>query len=192
MSQRDAATVGTEHSVTPWPANGYTRRYRLRDVVEVTGHIGTCPLLRFIGKAEHVVDHFGEKLNERHVHQALDTLYMRHSLRPAFAMLACETAGRDAAYTLFIEAPDVADDTLLGAANDLDELLSDNFHYAYCRKLGQLRQLRVFRIAQGGIKTYQAVCWSRGQRAGDIKPMVLDRWTGWAGAFAGQLIHQPV
>ena len=68
-------------------------RYRLQDLVEVTGHTapgGGCPVLRFVGREGHVSDWFGEKLHERHVRTALEGVLAAGALQPEFAMLACE------------------------------------------------------------------------------------------------------
>ena len=47
-------------------------RYQLHDLIQVVGYLGTCPLLKFVGKESYISDWFGEKLNERHVRQTLD------------------------------------------------------------------------------------------------------------------------
>ncbi|MFN8459289.1 MAG: hypothetical protein U0401_32330, partial [Anaerolineae bacterium] len=59
----------------------------------------------------------------------------------------------------------------------------------YCRDLGQLDAVRVFRIEGGGLDTYLSVCQAHGQRAGDIKPTALHRLGGWSQSFKGKLIH---
>ena len=87
-------------------------RYQLHDLVEITGRHGACPLLRFLGKGSHISDHFGEKLNERHVQGALDTLLARFAVAAAFAMVALEGADGGPAYTLFIETNEPSDETL--------------------------------------------------------------------------------
>lgn len=160
-------------------------RYQLQDLVQVVGHIGECPLIRFLGKEDHVSDWFGEKLNERHVRQALDVLLARHALRPTFAMLACEEDAGRHGYTLFIEAKDDSDDVLRRLGTELEAALQENYHYRYCRDLGQLSALRVFRIAGGALETYLSVCQQHGQRAGDIKPVALHQRGGWSYAFRG-------
>ncbi len=163
-------------------------RYRLHDLVEVAGHLKQCPLLKFTGKAANIADHFGEKLNETHARQALEALWQQHHLRPKFAMLACETTLQPPAYILFIEAPTAADGNLLTLGQDLEPALQENFHYRYCRDLGQLGPLRIFRIHRDGLATYVTTCQSHGQRAGDIKPVTLHRATGWLARFSGKFI----
>ena len=92
------------------------------------------------------------------------------------------------AYTLFIEAPAVADDTLRQVGCELETALQENYHYRYCRELGQLDALRVFRIDNDALATYLAVCQAHGQRAGDIKLVALHRLGGWSEVFQGQMV----
>ena len=160
-------------------------RYQLHDLVEITGRHGACPLLRFLGKGSHISDHFGEKLNERHVQGALDTLLARFAVAAAFAMVALEGAAGGPAYTLFIETNEPSDETLRRLGLELETALQENYHYRYCRELGQLDRLRIFRIRGGGQETYLSVCQARGQRAGDIKSVALHHAAGWSRFFHG-------
>ena len=178
---------GSIYAVT-LTTDGGLYRYRLNDLVEVVGHLGTCPLLRFVGKEAHISDWFGEKLNERHVRQALDELLTSHKIATRFAMLACEEEEGRPAYTLFIEANGVLDEKLLRLGQELEIELRENYHYRYCRDLGQLEALRVFRIDGGALEAYLATCQSHGQRAGNIKPVALHRLGGWMATFRGRLI----
>lgn len=156
-------------------------RYDTEDVVEIVGYRGACPLLRFIGRAEHVSDHFGEKLNEIFVRERLERVLSAFGVDAAFAMLACE----ENAYVLFIES--AADETaLFGVVRALDDALRENVHYDYCRRLGQLDALRVFRIAHGASATYLA---HAGQRLGEVKLSALDSRGGWRGRFEGRWVR---
>lgn len=152
-------------------------RYRLGDLVEVTGFVGQAPVLRFVGREAAVSDRFGEKLHEGHVRKVLETLLPD---RPDFAMLAFDGAG----YTLFLESRDLAPD-LPGA---LDAALGENLHYRYARDLGQLAPPRVFRVEGRGLETYLAAKTADGSRLGDVKPSVLERGDGWAAVFAGRYL----
>jgi hypothetical protein len=150
-------------------------RYDTEDVIEIVGYRGACPLLQFVGRAEHVSDHYGEKLNEIFVRERLEAALREYGVAAAFAMLACE----ENAYTLFIES--AADEALLlDVVSTLDDALRENIHYDYCRRLGQLDALRVFRIAQNASAIYLA---HAGQRLGDVKLTALDSRGGWRGRF---------
>jgi hypothetical protein len=157
-------------------------RYQLQDIVEVTGFYGEIPLLKFIGKADNVSDYFGEKLNEQFVAHALARLFSTHELSPVFSMLAPDDTD-GFRYTLYLELPD---DLAVELRNDLtielDSILRENFHYEYCRKLGQLNEARVVFVVRGA-EAYLHACQVRGIKLGNIKPRVLQKSTGWGEWF---------
>jgi GH3 auxin-responsive promoter len=161
-------------------------RYRMGDVVEVTGRFQDCPLIRFLGKEDLVSDRFGEKLNERHASRVLRGTLARHAPDAHFAMLAFEEEPRG--YALFIEAEGARETTLLSLADDVEGQLCENHHYRYCRDLGQLGYLRVFRVRRGAAETYQEACRSGGQRTGDIKPVALHAMGDWSHRFEGRFV----
>ena len=156
-------------------------RYLLDDVIEVVGRVGQCPLICFVGRQGYVSDWFGEKLNEAFVAGVL-----RESLgtAPSFAMLACDTD--IPAYVLYIDG-EIADEKAI----EIDALLRRNFHYDYARHLGQLRPLQICRVPRAA-ELYQEFCMRAGQKAGDIKPLALDRRNGWSGVFGAPLVGDAV
>lgn len=183
--------IGRRYEVTVTTGGGLYR-YRTKDVVEVTGFYRRTPIVRFAGRNDRVTDHFGEKLNEQHVADALQEVFAQHGLRTRFAMVALEKQGNAAFYTLFWEGaadrtsadpPPPAWQTL---ADSLDEKLRANFHYAYCQKLSQLRPLRLYLIDKGGLESYMAHCVTLGQKLGNIKPCTLHKGTGWSQVFSGK------
>jgi hypothetical protein len=163
-------------------------RYQLNDLVEVTGFYANCPLLRFIGKEDHISDWFGEKLNAVHVGRVITDALADCDIASQFAILACESENAPPAYTLFLEAAKATPDSLRALGRAIEVGLQENFHYRYCRELGQLGAARVFRIEGGAMESYLSTCMARGQRAGDIKPMVLHKDGGWAQVFRGRWI----
>ena len=102
-------------------------------------------------------------------------------------MLAFEE--ETSSYALFIEAASSRDTALLSLADRIEEQLRENNHYRYCRDLGQLGHLRVIRVGRGAAETYQAVCRSGGQRAGDIKPVALHAMSDWSRRVEGRFVH---
>jgi hypothetical protein len=176
---------GGRYSVVVTTGGGLYR-YQIGDVVEVTGRFERCPLIRFLGKAGLVSDRFGEKLDERHASEALREELARRAPDASFAMLAFEE--KSSSYTLFVEAEGAQETTLLSLAHRIEERLCENHNYRYCRDLGQLGYLRVFRVGRGAAETYQAVCRSGGQRAGDIKPVALHAMGDWSRRFEGEFL----
>ncbi|MBP1624022.1 MAG: hypothetical protein H6Q07_2042 [Acidobacteria bacterium] len=163
--------AGNEYSVVLTTGGGLNR-YRLHDLVRVTGFENECPLLRFIGKDNIVSDRFGEKVSEHQVRCALKDLAAK------FLLVACE--GK--AYTLYVESfnPDYE---LAAWGEALELSLCRNVHYRYCRGLRQLERVRVVRIGRNSRIRYLAACQSRGRRLGDVKPVLLERTGGWMSVF---------
>jgi hypothetical protein len=171
---------GQKYSVVLTTGGGLYR-YALHDLVEVTGYFHGCPMVRFLGREGYVSDWFGEKLNEAHVSRVLQNVFDELGISPSFAMLACETDQAPPGYVLYIDT--AARDALLErTAGAVESALHENFHYRYARKLGQLSPLRAFR-AEGAAETYMAASVHNGQRAGDVKPLALDRRNGWGRVF---------
>jgi hypothetical protein len=184
---------GRRYSVIVTTGGGLYR-YRLFDLIEVVGFHGKVPLIRFLGKEDIVSDLRGEKLNGLHVSKALDTVFERYSLTPLFAMLAPEQSeSGESYYTLFLEPGDDAAKTVKAPdmADALEAELKKNFHYGYCRHLGQLGHVRIFLIRQDGqkaVETYLLASNLGGQSLGDIKTGALSTVAGWASKFEGRFI----
>ena len=152
-------------------------RYQLHDIIEVIGHWRQIPCIRFVGKADHISDWFGEKLDERFVAGVFEQVFAAHDLSPAFAMLAPHNSG-GFCYQLYIESKAIP----TSLAKALDQALRENFHYDYCRKLGQIGPLQITQVTDGA-QTYLYACHARGQRLGNIKPGVLQKTSDWAVYF---------
>ncbi|HVG23662.1 MAG TPA: GH3 auxin-responsive promoter family protein [Thermoanaerobaculia bacterium] len=163
--------VGKRYEVVITTGGGLTR-YATEDIVEVTGHMRQAPLLRFVGRANHVSDHFGEKLHEIFVRERLERAL--RDVPHAFAMLACDGD----AYVLYLES-----DVDIDLAT-LESMLRESHHYDLARRLGQLQPLRLQRVHHGAA-TYLRVK-SATQALGDIKIPALDREQGWGPRFAHQ------
>jgi len=168
---------GKTYSVVVTTGGGFYR-YQLQDVVEVIGHWKQIPRLRFVGKADHISDWFGEKLEERFVSNVLENVFAKHHISPAFAMLAPDD-NNGFRYVLYLESDDYLRDML---AQDLDNALRENFHYDYCRKLRQIEAAQITCVTRGA-EIYLQACQSRGQKLGNIKAGVLQKNTGWSKWF---------
>jgi len=170
---------GAQYTVAVTTGGGLYR-YELGDLVEVTGHLQGCPLVRFVGRQGYVSDWFGEKLNEAHVSNVLREVFTALRMAPSFSMLACDT-GTPPGYVLYVESPEEFSRIHL-AAERIDAGLRTNFHYNYARELGQLACVRPFRVLNGA-RAYLNESLRNGQKAGDVKGCALDRRTGWSGIF---------
>ena len=162
-------------------------RYRSGDVVEVVGFEQQCPMLRFVGRSDGVCDRVGEKLSEVQVRHALETAFTAHNLAPLFAMLVpVETPHRS--YRLYLQGRngDLTAAKLAAVRTGVEAVLAENPYYDHAVRIGQLGKLEVHGLSSSAApawEAYERECLKRGQKLGDIKPLVLHGGTGWAECF---------
>ncbi len=163
-------------------------RYRLHDVVRVTGFFREAPCLAFAGRDNLVSDLVGEKLNAWHVEACIRSVEEELGLRFPLAMLAPAPDAAAPGYVLYLQAPAGASPDHVRTAAGLESRLRANFHYDQARRLGQLRPLRVFRLADGAVAIYREVLRRRGMKAGDIKLTPLSADAAWATSLPGGFV----
>ena len=174
-------------------------RYHLRDEIEVIGFHHRCPQLRFLGKSDLVSDLVGEKLAEGHVRALLNRLPSLAGIVWQFQLLV-PVLGRPPRYRLYIQAvrgagfqPAITVQGRLEACSteairaELQKGLEENPYYRHAVAVGQLAPVEVALMdsnREPAWTIYERRCLEMGQKCGDIKPMVLDRSTGWPKRFA--------
>jgi hypothetical protein len=172
--------AGRSYEVVVTTAGGLWR-YRLRDLVEVTGFVGRTPSLRFLGRSGNVSDLFGEKLSEGFAGQAIQEMLSGLDAKPKFVLLAPDQDEQGCRYTLYVEGRPPGN-----VAELLDRSLRRNPHYANCRDLGQLQPIRLFLIADRGYETFVKRETTEGSRLGDVKPALFSRKPGWSTVFSSE------
>lgn len=158
-------------------------RYRLDDRIVVDGLVGRTPSIRFVGKCAQVSDRMGEKLSDGFVASVFSKLFHDFQIKPSFAMLAPDVDPDGCRYTLYLSSEVPSEVCII-----LDHLLSANPHYAYCRRLTQLRPPRLFRVSDHANAAYCERLRRTGMRLGDIKPVGLSALDGWSDKLSGHYI----
>jgi len=164
--------TGGSYSVVVTTSGGLYR-YQLQDTIEVIGHYKQLPRLRFTGKLDGISDIYGEKLNEQFVHKELMHQFSQRGHQPRFFLLCPD---KDLSrYILYLEDSTANEAECSLLAEEIDRRFRKNFHYDYCRKLGQLRPIRIYPAGPEATRKYFAYCRSKGMRQGDIKASVLSK-----------------
>ncbi|MCE5231384.1 GH3 auxin-responsive promoter family protein [bacterium] len=164
--------AGREYGVVLTTGGGLYR-YRLHDIVRVTGFDHQAPCLEFLGRDNLVCDLVGEKLNARHVESCIRGIERELGCRFAFAMLAPQKNGIRAGYVLLAQPPagqDLADARI---ADLMETALRTNYHYDHARRLSQLEPVRVLRIDGDATEKYRRHLIGKAMKAGDIKFQLL-------------------
>lgn len=164
-------SINNEYKVIITTSGGLYR-YQLNDKVRVVDIKNGLPMLKFLGKADKVCDLFGEKLSESFIQETLQKL----NIKADFCMIAPEIDH----YVLYIKTNYIP--------FGVDEALRSNFHYDYCRKLGQLKPLKIFKLQGDPEQEYINACISNGQKLGDIKPTLLYSRNGLHQSFKGEFV----
>lgn len=167
-------------------------RYRTGDIVEIQGYSDGCPLIKFAGRNNSISDLYGEKLNENHVQQVVERVFFLHKLVPQFYMVAPEMSGDNGFYCIFVSKDvEITAENARQITLQTDEGLSENFHYAYCRKLGQLGLPRIYKINENDRNPAEIVLENsvtQDKKIGGIKHTILSKKTGWSQIFSGDFI----
>ena len=177
-----------QYSIIMTTAGGLYR-YEIGDMVEVVGFDEGVPIIKFVGKKDYFVDMCGEKLSEIEVDRAVKKVLKRFELMADFWMVAPEKVNEHTFhYTLFIQVDFIENSNVICV--EIDKHLRENFHYNYCRDLGQLGELKLFFIDKDDepIKKYFDIAHKEGQQLGDIKPKALHKGFGWADTFNGNYV----
>src|SRR5438874_1367669 len=123
----DELLVGRRYSIVVTTGGGLWR-YRLGDRVEVDQLVRRTPSVRFVGRDDRVVDHFGEKLSDGFVARAISETLAYAKVHARFSMLAPESIDDEFRYTLFLQSPQPVPRDLSAR---LDNALRANPHYDY-------------------------------------------------------------
>lgn len=171
--------------------SGGLYRYRLGDIVTVTGHHNGLPLIQFVTR-DNVLDHFGEKLHVGNVDRAVKQAVASLDTSLTFVLFGFESDGNTGCYCLYVEPAD-ATNTHWAAALDrvrsqLTALLEENYHYAHARNLRQLQPLKVFQIASGGLEVFYRRLREMGVQTGDIKTETVSLIPDWSKWFDGGFV----
>jgi len=181
---------GREYSIILTTGGGLYR-YRLHDVVRVSGFYHQVPCLDFLSRDNLVSDLVGEKLNARHVADCLNRLKQTMNLRLRFALLAPVLEGSEKAspgYVLYCQPEPGDSPDLPDLARRMEIEMSQNYHYQHARRLSQLTPLRIFLVTGEASELYRQHLMKRGMKAGDIKFQVLSTDLAWSVVFPGKFV----
>jgi hypothetical protein len=147
-----------------------------------------------------ISDLVGEKLAEEHVRTVLSRLPSLATVPTQFQLLV-PVLGWPPRYRLYIQ--EIAGRTDFQSVQEakrtdcksvlhtirpeLQTALEENPYYRHAVAIGQLAPVEVALLDgqhEPAWMIYERRCLERGQKCGAIKPVVLDRWTGWPERFA--------
>ena len=175
---------GQEYEVVITTSGGLYR-YKMNDVILVKGFcMRNLPMFQFLYKRDYVSDMRGEKIGLQHVTQ-LETELRNKFKGIHFFMLSPVLEGSSAYYSVYIHADNSDNFPFHEMSVFADEFLKQNFHYDYARKIGQLGNLKVFKLNGSPAETIINYIESTGIKRGDIKLYPLNKLPIWHNLLDG-------
>ena len=166
--------VGDEVRVLLTSSSGLLR-YDLGDELRVSGRVGECPSLEFIGRS-HTLDLVGEKLSYKTLKEILDQFRGHFGVRAIGFLAGLNVNLKQPQYVLVVE-----DHSVIGGEEWLEKRLSEHHHYALARELGQLARAQV-KFSADGLGFFDELIKLYGWNKGDVKwetvlkvPHIVDR-----------------
>ncbi len=150
-------------------------RYRMGDVVEVTGFCGGAPLVRFCYRGQQCVNMAGEKMNMESIALAVDAFAAKSRIQAQEFCVYPDVTHVPASYMIFVEARGPVPDAARGGADALmdDCLREQNMDYDDCRNLGELAPPKVRFLKKGAFEGYKVALQEKGREIGQYKPVRL-------------------
>jgi hypothetical protein len=153
-------------------------RYAMKDQLKVTGFINQCPCLEFIGRLNEI-DMVGEKLSPEVAVSIINEFSKYESVTPISLLAIPSSAETNLPRYVLLCNDDGLNENIkakhrVELSQQLDERLSQNFHYKLARELGQLKCAQVL-LMPDAMDIYTSHKIAKGMVAGNIKiePMVL-------------------
>lgn len=197
LDQKDVTLMADELSTGEMyqvflTTGGGLYRYRLGDIIKVHGHFRNAPILEFLGRGHATSDHYGEKLHQLHVVKALREVFSDLEEGSYYNLLCPDGDDSVVRYTLYLstDSPVVSPEWLEAREQALDKKLRENFHFDYCRQIGQLGKTKINLLnidPDSASAKFIEEMSRRGLREGDVKPSALDSKPVWRQVFRDAL-----
>ncbi|MDH5656652.1 MAG: GH3 auxin-responsive promoter family protein [Spirochaetia bacterium] len=166
--------------------SGGLYRYRMNDLILVTGFYKKTPCMRFLSR-DSTSDLFGEKLHHRAAQEMIQSVRNHFALKNSFAFLYPQKLQSSGRYVLFLDQSESF--SCREIADYLEAKLQEHFHYKLCRQTGQLLKAGLFQIFSNTKDPHVLYHEALGQadKTGDVKFLPVDGRLPWTEIFSGEL-----
>lgn len=172
----DELEVDEEYEVIVTNLSGFYR-YRLQDVIRVTGYYNESPLIRFVYRKDQLLSIAGEKTNEEAVRWAVQQFSLELSLYVNDYSVYADLNTSPGHYTVLIEPQKVVPKEQLSYCRDVMEskMMLANPSYAEKVRTGNLGSLELVFLQQQTYQLYRDLMIMKGYSANQLKPVhVID------------------
>ena len=172
----DELEVGEDYEIIVTNLSGFYR-YRLQDVVRVTGYYNETPMLRFLYRKDQLLSIAGEKTNEEALSWAVQEFGKAVSVHITDYSVYADTAQSPGHYVILAEPDEIVPKEKLSVYQDIldAKLMQSNPSYGEMRRSGVLGHLELLPLQQQTYQLYRDLLIMKGRSANQIKPVrVID------------------
>ena len=145
-------------------------RYRLKDVIEVKGFRGKCPMISFVFRKGQLFNIAGEKFSEEDARTTIEMLEQAHGISVPHWLFYQDESVQPNRYSLVVE--DGSDFDWDACIDEIEELIGKcNKRYTGQRSKKFIDRLIVQKQQPGTHEAWAQQCISRGASAAQIKPV---------------------
>ena len=172
----DQLEIGEDYEIVITNLSGFYR-YRIQDVVKVTGYYNETPVLKFIYRKNQLISIAGEKTNEESVRWAMENFTFQTRIVVNDYSIYADTNTDPGHYIVLIEPAEIVPKEQIPYCRDVVEkyLSQSNPIYGDMRRNGSLGKLEVVFLQQQTYQLYRDVMIMKGTSANQLKPVrVID------------------
>ena len=170
----DELEVGEDYEIVITNLSGLYR-YRIRDVIRVTGYYNETPLVRFIYRKNQLVSIAGEKTNEESLRWTVEEFSRESGVEVVDYSVYEDTATAPGRYVILIEPVRAVRKGEIPGLRELMEstLMRANPAYGEMVMSGTLSPLKLVILQQQTYLLYRDMMIAKGASANQLKPVRL-------------------
>lgn len=172
----DELEVGEDYRVIVTNLSGLYR-YRLHDVVRVTGYYNETPMIRFVYRENQLISIAGEKTNEEDVRWAVEQFYLDTRIHASDYSIYADTDTSPGHYILLLEPGHIVPKEKIGFCRDVMEakLMQANPTYGGLVREGVIGRMELIFLQQQTYQLYRDLQIMKGTSPNQLKPVrVID------------------
>ena len=172
----DELEVGEDYEIVVTNLSGFYR-YRLQDVVRVTGYYNETPMIKFLYRKNQLLSIAGEKTNEEALRWAVDNFSGQTGLDISDYSIYADPDATPSRYTALMEPARIVEADELPRFRALMEqlLMQANPIYGDLVRNGSLGELELVFVQQQTYRLYRDMMIMKGASPNHLKPVrVID------------------
>ena len=163
--------VGADYEIVVTNLSGFYR-YRLKDVVRVTGFYNEAPMIRFNYRKDQLISIAGEKTNEEALRWAITQFSLEASVHVNDYSIYADDSTSPGHYVILVEPDQIVPKESLTHFREIMEnkLMQANPAYGDMRRAGSLGPLELVFLQQQTYQLYRDLMIMKGFSANQLKP----------------------